>query len=451
MKKALLILLAILAVGAGGVGIGLRMVSAPTDSPANLDKPEKIAPVQSYVCPMHSHIVQDHPGNCPICGMDLVPLKEASGATASQVYVDTATQQKLGVQIAAAEITALTYDISSYGSLVPDESAVQRITPSTSGQLARLFVNRPGQIIARGQPLYVISSQEALDLQYEYIDIQGRGASAEKMAEERHIQNRKALENASDPSDRAQAERNMQRSEEQVDAILRPLRRDRERIALKLKQIGFTNEMLSRLTSDKDAQADILVSSQRSCVVQEVMAQPGMMVGPMTEILHCVDPTQSMIEIVLYADQVPWVKDGDELTVSFANGETHQLKLTGLHPLVDETTRTLKVRVPLLMKRPANFGEYAQVTLHAAPRQVLSVPKTAVMRSGRGDFVMRAEGRGHFMPVKVVTGIETTDRIAIRSGLEVGDEVAVNGQFLLDAAASIADAAQRMRSATPTP
>jgi Cu(I)/Ag(I) efflux system membrane fusion protein len=71
------------------------------------------------------------------------------------------------------------------------------------------------------------------------------------------------------------------------------------------------------------------------------------------------------------------------------------------------------------------------------------------MRTGQGNTVMRAVGRGHFMPVKVVTGIETAERIAILDGLSAGDEVAVNGQFLLDAAASIADAAQRLRNEQP--
>jgi Cu(I)/Ag(I) efflux system membrane fusion protein len=92
-------------------------------------------------------------------------------------------------------------------------------------------------------------------------------------------------------------------------------------------------------------------------------------------------------------------------------------------------------------------GEYVAVTLHATPRDVLSVPKSAVMRSGRADFVMRALDKGHFMPVEVMTGIETAERIAIRDGLDEGDQVAVNGQFLLDAAASLADTAQRMRVA----
>ncbi|MBT9497642.1 MAG: efflux RND transporter periplasmic adaptor subunit, partial [Zoogloea sp.] len=58
----------------------------------------------------------------------------------------------------------------------------------------------------------------------------------------------------------------------------------------------------------------------------------------------------------------------------------------------------------------------------------------------------------HFLPVKVLTGIETGERVAIRDGLEAGDQVAVNGHFLIDAAASLADAAQRMRSgSSPAP
>jgi Cu(I)/Ag(I) efflux system membrane fusion protein len=395
---------------------------------------------------MHSHIVQDHPGSCPICGMDLVVLKDVPASAASQIYVDTATQQKLGVQLASAELTTLTQDIPAYGSLVPDESAVLRITPNVDGLLTRLFVNRAGQPVARGQLLYEISSQEALNLQYEYIDILGRGISAYRMAEERRTQNRKAIEAATDPAEREQVGRSVHQSEEQLASILRPLERDRERLGLRLKQIGFTDAMLDRLAQDRQALKAVPVHAPRACVVREVLARQGMAVGHMSEILHCVDPASVQIEIVLYADQLAWVREGDVMSIAFANGETVKTVLRGLHPLVDEATRTLKVRVPLALRHAPRLGEYATVTIHATPRHVLSVPKTAVMRSRRGDYVMQSLGRGHFMPVKVATGIETAERIAIREGLEAGDEVAVNGQFLLDAAASIADAAQRMRS-----
>jgi Cu(I)/Ag(I) efflux system membrane fusion protein len=448
MKRIVFAVLIALAFGAIGFWFGLGQTSSPPSVETISASPGK-APAghTTYVCPMHSHIVQDHPGTCPICGMDLVLLKDAHGVAAKQIYVDTATQQKLGVRLVGAELAPLTHDISTYGTLVPDEGAVLRITPNVDGLLTRLYVNRVGQRIARGQVMYEISSPEILELQYEYIDILYRGEPTRKMAEERRAQNRAKLAEARElePSARELAERSVRQSEEQLWSLLQPLERDRERVKLRLKQIGFTEDMLAGLAKSSKALGVVPVRAQRACVVQEVMARPGMM-GRMTEILRCIDPAHALIEIALYPDQLAWVADGDNVTMAFADGETIQAQLNGLNPLVDEATRTLRVRMPVTLARAPNLGEYATVTIHTTPRQVLSVPKSALLRTGHGNFVMRALGQGHFMPVKVITGIETTDRIAIRDGLEAGDQVAVNGQFLLDAAASIADTAQRMRA-----
>ena len=439
MKQAIVTLLIALAVGAGGYWIGQRQTPSPST-------PEPIASSvaqKAYVCPMHSHIVQDHPGTCPICGMDLVAANEASGAAANQIHVDTATQQKLGVRIVSAETTTLTHDIQTYATLVPDEGAVLRITPNIDGVLAKLHVTRVGQQVARGQILYELSSPDALALQNEYIDIARRGAPAMKMVEDRRERNRKALAEAQDPAQREQAEQAARQSEDQLLSILQPLERDRERTELRLRQIGFTDEMVAKLAKTHKPIAVVPARAPQACVVKEIMARPGMAVNHMTEILSCVDASRAWLEVVLYPDQLSWVREGDAVTVEFETGAPIKTRLTGLNPIVDNATRTVRARLPI--SPGANLGEYATVTIHASPRQVLSVPKSAVMRSGQGSFVMRALDKGHFMPVKVTTGIETAERIAIRDGLEEGDQVVVNGQFLLDAAASIADAAQRLK------
>jgi Cu(I)/Ag(I) efflux system membrane fusion protein len=448
MNKAVPVLLIVLAVGAGGFWLGTRQAQAPSGAPDALSLPATTANGQTLVCPMHSHIVQDHPGECPICGMDLVVLKDASSSAAKQIHVDTATQQKLGVRLAHAEFATLTHDIPVYGTLVADESAVLRITPNVSGLLTRLHVSRVGQRIERGQVLYELSSKEALDIQYEYIDTLRRGLPAMNMAAERREQHRAKLERARalGPSEIKQAEHEISESEEQLRSILQPLERDLVLMKLRLKQIGFTDAMLDQLSKTKQAFEVIQARAQRGCVVQAVMARPGMAVNAMTEILQCVDPAHAQIEMVLYPDQLDWVEEGDAVTLAFTDGETVKAQLRGLHPLVDEATRTLRVRMPVTLGRAPRLGEYAQVTIHTTEREVLSVPKSAVIRTGRGDFVMRALDKGHFMPQAVVAGIETAERIAIRDGLDEGDAVAVNGQFLLDAAASIADTAQRMRA-----
>jgi len=454
MKRAVFILLVALVVGAAGFWLGLRQSASVPRAP---ESPAQLASLTSghatYVCPMHSHIVQDHPGTCPICGMDLVLMKNAAGAT-SQIYVDTATQQKLGVRLAAAEPAALTSDILTYGTIVPDESAVLHITPNVEGVLTKLNVSRIGQQVAGGQILYEVSSQDALNLQYEYVDILRRGEPTLRMAEERREQNREKLKNARDlePSARAQVERGVRQSEEQIWSLLQPWERDRERLKVRLQQIGLNDEMMKHLVRTEKAFLTVPVRAPRACVVQAVMGRPGMMVGSKTEILDCVDASHALIEIVLYPDQLPRVEKGDAVTMEFGDGETVDAHLSGLNPLVDDATRTLRVRMPVTLERAPNLGEYAKVTIHATPRQVLAVPKSAVMRTGHGDYVMRALGRGHFMPVKVRTGIETDELIAIRDGRDEGDQVAVNGNFLIDAAASLADAAQRVRAGdSPSP
>lgn len=448
MKKVLVVSLIVLVTGAIGIWLGMRLAATTPGSVASSEKPASLSSAHSYVCPMHSHIVQDHPGSCPICGMDLVAMKDAGGPSSTQIYVDTTTQQKLGVQLATVEPTALTHDIATYGTLVPEEGAVMRITPNVEGLLTTLHVNRVGQQVTRGQILYEISSQEALNLQYEYIDILRRGKPTMEMARKRREDNRKELEKARDlePSDRELVERSVNQSEEQLWSLLQPLARDRERVGLRLQQIGFTDEMLKQLMHTEKAFLAVPMRASRACVVQSISARPGMTVGNMTEILSCVDAAHAQIEIVLYPDQLSWVREGDALTVEFDDGDTVRTRLSGLNPLLDEATRTLRVRMPVTLKHAPNLGEYAKVTINTTPHQVLSVPKTAVMHTGHGDFVIRAMGKGHFMPVKVVAGIEGAERIGIRDGLAEGDQVAVNGQFLMDAAASIADAAQRMHS-----
>jgi len=82
------------------------------------------------------------------------------------------------------------------------------------------------------------------------------------------------------------------------------------------------------------------------------------------------------------------------------------------------------------------------VTLHAHPHQAPVVLRSAVLRTGKGDWVILSEGDGYFKPTEVEIGIEAEDLTEIVAGLKAGDKIAVNGQFLLDSAASLGDAGE---------
>jgi len=410
---------------------------------------------QVYVCPMHSHIVQDHPGTCPICGMDLVQAGQSESGqseTGTQIHVDTATQQKFGVRLTSAERGSLAHEIHTYATLTADVSAMQRITPTVDGLLVKLYATHPGQRIAAGEPLYDIFSQELLQLENEYTDYFKRRSQTLKNAEETRIQNRQMLESmhGNDAAGREQVEKGLRQGEDQINSMLQPMERDGERLTGRLKLSGFSDAMLLQLTSKRRASGVVTIRARQACTVNDVSARSGMSVSAMTDILTCVEANRAWLEVVFYPDQASYVHEGDTVQVQFADGKRMQTRLTGLSSITEGEARTIRARIPIKLTTGQQLGDYADVTLLSAPHEALSVPVSAVMRTGHGDFVMRALGNGHFMPQKIETGMANDDRIEIREGLEAGDQVAVNGQFLLDAAASIADAAQRYEQKNET-
>lgn len=404
----------------------------------------------AYVCPMHSNIVQDHPGTCPICGMDLVLAgQNESGA---QIFVDTATRQKFGVRLAPAERTSLAHEIHTYATLTPDVNTTQRITPEVEGTLVKLYATHPGQYIAAGKPLYDIFSQDLLQLQNEYIDYLKRRSQSYASADETRIRNRQMMDSlhAQDPAGQKKIDQAMQQTEDQINAMLQPMERDGLRLSGRLKSAGFNDAMLLQLAKQRTAAQVTTIPALRDCTVSDVSARAGIALTAMTDILTCVESSRAWLEVVFYPDQSSEIHEGQTLQIQFSDGTRTQTKLSGLSNITEGPTRTLRARMPIKIKVNQRLGTYADVTLFSSPHEALSVPVSAVIRTGHGDFVMRAMGNGHFMPQKIETGLANDERIEIRAGLETQDQVALNGQFLLDAAASIADAAQRYEQHTET-
>jgi len=398
---------------------------------------------QIYVCPMHSHIAQNHPGTCPICGMDLVPTGK-SGAGA-QIHVDTATQQKFGVRMATAERSSLALEIHTYATLTPDINTVQRITPTVEGTLVKLYATHPGQYIAAGKPLYDIFSQDLMQIQNEYIDYLKRRNQSYANADETRLRNKQMIDSMREqgPAGLEQVAKSMKQTEEQIVAMLQPMERDGLRLVGRLKAAGFNDTMLQKLSIHLNADQVTTITAQHACTVKEVNAQSGMALSAMTEILSCIEPSRAWLEVVFYPDQANQVHEGETLQVQFTDGTRTKIKLVGLSNITEGTARIIKARMPIKIEDAQQLGGYADVTLLSSPRETLNVPVGSVIRTGHGDYVIQALDNGHFLPQKIEIGIANDDRIEVRNGLEPGDRVVMNGQFLLDAAASIADAAHR--------
>lgn len=376
----------------------------------------------AWVCPMHPQIVQDHPGDCPICGMDLVETGHDHAHTPAGVVIDTATRQRLGVRLATAEVRELSRDIRTYGEIAIDQSAILNITPKVDGWIRRLHATAEGQAVQAGDPLYAIYSPELVQRQREYIELLAR---------------------------RDQLLASMTNLVGQNARVAASLARERIRLREQFGYADVDHDILDALDDKRRTVDAVTVRAPRAGYVAQLGVREGDYVTPATRLLSLADATALWIDFELYPDQLAWVREGDAVEVRAQNAGRLRVRgtLQFASPAAEGLARTRKARLALRDPRQRLApGTLADVVIHGSARTVLAVPRSAIIRTGSGARVMLSRGDGHFLPVPVETGLEADEFVEIVDGLDTGAEVAVNGQFLLDAAASLNDSIQRLRS-----
>lgn len=374
-----------------------------------------------WVCPMHPQILQNHPGTCPICGMDLVEAKGAHKHGRPGVQIDTASLQRMGVRLASAEQRTLSREVQTYGNVAIDESSIFNVSPKIEGWIRKLHVDAVGQQVRAGQALYEIYSPEMVQRQREYIELLQR---------------------------RDQLLQSMTELSGQNAQVAASLARERLRTREKFAYADVSDSILNEIERTRRTVDTVSVRAPKSGFVTQIGVREGSYVTPLVNLLSLADTSRVWIDIVLYPDQLAWAKEGDEVSVKLPHSDQPEIKgrLKFINPTVDNATRTVRARLVVnnahRLLRP---GIFVDVIIATQPHRTLAIPRSAVMHTGNGNKVMLSRGDGHFIPVSVQTGIESGDFIEITDGLQEGARVAVNGQFLLDAAASLSDSAQRMQ------
>lgn len=374
-----------------------------------------------WVCPMHPQILQDHPGECPMCGMDLVETG-AHDHHSDSLQVDPALQQRLGMRLARVEPRRLTREVHAYGTVGVDEDSVHAVNPKVEGWLGKLHVSTVGQRVAAGQLLYEIYSPDLVQRQREYIELLQR--------RDRLLDGSAGLYG-------------------QTAAAAASLARERIRVREKLAYADVSAATIAEIERTYRTVDRVPVYAPKAGYITRIGAREGAYVTPATPLLALADNATVWIDIALYPDQLEWVQEGDNVEVTFPHSDRPPLhgRLSFALPTIDPVTRTARARLTVKnADRLLRPGAYVDVAIATRPRTELAVPRSAVIRTGRGDRVMLVREGGHFMPVPVLTGIESGDFIEIIDGVQEGAQVAVSGQFLLDAAASLNDSVQRMQT-----
>lgn len=385
---------------------------------------------------MHPQFIKDQPGVCSICGMDLVEMEpdEHQSVHSHGVHLDTASQQKMGVRLALAEWRTLSQDVHTYGNVVADESQSFNLSAKLEGVIKKLHVNSIGQQVDAGQVIYEIYSPELLKSQFEFVELlKEKNKLLQVMM-----------------SDDAHTTAYTMPEDEMMDVRINAKNRNLYTEKFIYADAGELIEELNRTYRPREV---VEIRAPQAGFVTKIEVHEGSAVKPMDNLFSFANPSRIWIDVPLFPDQMAWVKDGDEVTLRLPKSSMPEIKarLQFVSPIIDSATRTVQARLSVNnTKKQLLIGSFLDVIIHAKPHKTLAVPRSAVMRTGKGDWVILAGGEGHFTPVKVETGIEAADSIEIIAGLQAGDQVAVNGLFLLDAAASMSDTAQRMQNGHDT-
>lgn len=327
--------------------------------------------------------------------------------TAAPVMLTAERARRIGVTYAAAVLAPMQRQIRTVGQVTFDETRVRTIAPKIDGWVEQLYVNYTGQLVAQGQPLLRIYSPMLVTAQEELVlaarlerDVTAGTAEARQGAAELLASARRRLAYWDIPTGEiAEIERSGQ---------------VRRTLTLRAPFGGYVLE--------KNVSAG-----------QKIMAGDAL--------YKVVDLSVVWVEGEMFERDLAAVRLGQPAVAEFdaMPGRAWPGRITYVYPTMDPETRTVRVRLELLNNRmQLKPGMYATFKLDGSARaNVLSVPRSAVLATGRRSLVFIKRSDGMLEPRDIVAGVANDDRVAVLSGLVAGDTVVASATFLVDAESNL--------------
>ena len=359
---------------------------------------------QIWTCSMHPQIKRNEPGDCPICGMELIPLESAK----NDILDPNAIQMSpTAMKIANVQTRKVGDDLSDKfirlnGKIQVDERLRNTQSSHIPGRIEKLLVNFTGEYVKKGQILAYVYSPELVSTQEELLEAQKVKESQPQL-----------FESAKNKL------RNWKISENQIDKVL-DQKKPVESFPIRADFSGYVTKLLS-------AQGDYIKQGQ--------------------SIYEIADLSNVWVMFDVYESDLQWVNEGDfvEYTVASIPGKTYSGKISYLDPVINQKTRVAKARLEAVNKdlklKPEMFVSGTIKSKIENKENQLIIPKSAIMWTGKRSVVYvknETENMVSFKMREIELGLGLGDSYVVESGLSPGEEIAVHGTFSIDAAAQLA-------------
>ena len=385
-----------------GLGIFIGWISN-TGTPPVSSEIHAHGASEVYSCSMHPQIRQNQPGTCPLCGMNLVQSTSLQTTTDPNAIQLSEDAQKLA-DIQTLKVTKSSPSVTLHlnGRVLADKRKTAVQTTHISGQIEQLLIGSKGQYIKAGEIIAYVYSPDLIEAQNELFE-----AFAMKEAQPELFEaTRKKLEN-------------WKLTSAQIDTILR---------------LGEPIESFP------------LVSEWTGIILDKYVSK-GSHIERGTQLYEIANLKSVWVTFDLYETDLKTVHVGDKINMEFSSypGKIFLGQVNFINPIVDPATQVAQIRVIYTNTfKPVYPGTSVKGLLNSQPKddqKIIILPKTAVLWTGKRSIVYVKDPTSNeptFHLREVILGALNTSGYAIEKGLEVGEEVVVNGVFTIDAAAQLA-------------
>ena len=350
-----------------------------------------------YTCSMDPQVVEQAPGKCPICKMELTPVKKNASDQGNEIALSEQQVLLGNIRVDSIRMGGLAQRMVLTGTLNFDQMKTTAVSARVMGRIERLMVKNPGDPVQKGMPLYEIYSEELNNAKQEYL---------------------LALD----------------RKKTFGDGSVVPVEELVQGARNKLLLWGMQDQQIRAMeTSGKAGQLTTFLSPASGYVTQlDIREGDYIMEGG--SIVRLADLSTLWAEAQVYTTQLEDLNRAGTARVELPDldGKSINGKIEFVNPEINPDTRINLIRVsipnPGMLLKP---GMPAYVILHSAGKKALSLPLDAVIRDANGATAWIQTRPLHYQPVKVKTGRELDDQIEILEGLNTGDVVVVSGAYLL--------------------
>ncbi|MBL4723987.1 MAG: efflux RND transporter periplasmic adaptor subunit [Lutibacter sp.] len=368
---------------------------------------------QLWTCSMHPQIMQSEPGDCPLCGMDLIPAEVgAEGLEANQFKMSQNALALANIETTLiSNNTNVVSGLTLSGKIYENEKTNSIQTAHFGGRIEKLFVNSTGEKVYQGQQLALIYSPQLVTAQKELLT---------------------ALASKSEDLSLYNAVRN------------------------KLKLWKLSEKQINKIEESKEIIANFPVYANVSGVVTKKMVDEGHYVKEGQSLLMISNLTTVWANFDAYEKQLSLINEGDEISITTNANPNKEIKakISFIDPILNTSTRTVVVRAELSNKngelKPGMFVKGILYAKNVTDKNkiLITVPKTAVLWTGKRSVVyVKKQGTEPIFELRSVTlGNEIGDSYEILEGLKTNEEIVTNGTFTVDAAAQLQGKKSMMNS-----